>query len=94
MLSANWRRGEWICARHILQDISKSAKVECPTSFGAPRSFSALSFRMHNTAKISAHVVLRANDLIGAAIGVVLGQQKDISKDLILRETQIHKHVA
>ena len=37
---------------------------------------------MHNTAKTIAHVVLRANDLIGAAIGVVLGQQKDISKDL------------
>ena len=37
---------------------------------------------MHNTAKTIAHVVLTANDLIGAAIGVVLGQQQDISKDL------------
>ena len=49
---------------------------------------------MHNTAKTIAHVVL---DLIGAAIGVVLGQQKDISKDLIiliLCEIQVHKHVA
>ena len=58
-----------------------SAKVECPISFNEPRSFSALSSREHNTAKTIAHVVL---DLIGAAIGVVLGQQKDISKDLIL----------
>ena len=46
---------------------------------------------MHNTAKTIAHVVL---DLTGAAIGVVLGQQKDISKDLILCEIQVHKHVA
>ena len=38
--------------------------------------------------------VLRANDLIGVAIGVVLGQQKDISKDLVLCEIQVHKHVA
>ena len=33
-------------------------------------------------------------DLIGAAIGVVLGQQKDISKDLILCEIQVHKQFA
>ena len=49
---------------------------------------------MHNTAKTIAHVVLRANDLIGAAIGVVLGQQKEISKDLILCEIQVHKQFA
>ena len=47
---------------------------------------------MH-TAKILAHAVLRVNDLIGAAIGV-LGQQRDISKDLILCEIQVRKHVA
>ena len=49
---------------------------------------------MHNTAKTIAHVFLRANDLIGVAIAVVLGQQKEISKDLILCEIQVHKHVA
>ena len=47
---------------------------------------------MHNTAKTIAHVVLRAN--VGAAIGVVLGQQKEISKDLILCEIQVHKQFA
>ena len=39
-------------------------------------------------------MVVRANDLIGAAIGVVLGQQKEISKDLILCEIQAHKQFA
>ena len=67
------------------------AKVECP-SFSEPRG-SALSFRMHTT-KIIAHAVLRVNDLIGAAIGVVLGQQKDIRKNRILCEIRVRKHVA
>ena len=80
MLSAHWRGMDHGGSAHgTLHSIS----VSLPKLNAPYHSMNREAF-LHSVAL----------DLIGAAIGVVLGQQKDISKDLILCKIQVNKHAA